>query len=317
MELRQIEYFIAVSHFKSFTKAAQKLFVTQPTLTIAIKNLEKEFGLSLLTREHGNLALTKDGEIFLEYAKKIASDVNETLVKMTSRNANAGEVLRIGIPTVTGALMYPVLLNQYKATRPNVNFYISDAGNLDIIKQVGSGELEIGFVSLSCQLDSHFQRLPLCWNQMCVISSDNHPYSNLCCVDIRDFSKAPIIMYYPGESYTEVLLAEQFQKAGLTLTIHQRIKHSVTLFEMVAQGHGVSAILNDQPEAVNQHPCIAIRPFKKPIWIQTGLIWDKKRPLSECAKHFIGFVLENPPFPDFCPASPPQSPTVLSPVPII
>lgn len=305
MELRQIEYFIAVSQLKSFTKAAQKLFVTQPTLTIAIKNLEKEFGLSFLTREHGNLALTEDGKIFLEYAERIISDVDYTVKQMAGRKPAARELLRIGIPTVTGALMYPILLNKFIAQNPNINLYLSDAGNLDIIKQVGSGELEIGFVSLSCHLEDSFEKLPLSWNQMCVISSTSHPFCKLSSIDIRNFAQSPIIMYNSGESYTEILLDEIFQKLGLKLQIHQRIKHSVTLFEMVAQGHGVSVILNDQPEAVNRHPCIAVRPFQEPVWIQTGLIWVKNRPLSKSAKNFIEFVIDNPPFPNFNPASPP------------
>ena len=70
MELRQIEYFLVVSRLKNFTRAAEELFVTQPTITIAIKNLEKEFGLPLFFRERGSLTLTEDGRVFLEYAEK-------------------------------------------------------------------------------------------------------------------------------------------------------------------------------------------------------------------------------------------------------
>lgn len=292
MELRQIEYFLVVSRLKNFTRAAEELFVTQPTITIAIKNLEKEFGLPLFFRERGSLTLTEDGRVFLEYAEKIMNDAEYTIKGMAHRNPNSQKTLTLGIPTVTEAMMYPIVLNEYSPKFPQVELHLSDAGNLDVIKQIDNGELELGFVSLSSQLGAHFEQMPLARNQMSVIASTRHPFSKQDAVSLAELEKEDIIMYEKGESYTELMLEEQFRNHGLTLRVRHRIQHSVTLFEMVARNHGVSVILNDRPESVNSHPGIVIRPFEEPVWLETGLIWNKNKFLFECVKEFIRFMAQ-------------------------
>ena len=290
MELRQIEYFLAVSRCRNFTRAAQALYVTQPTITIAIKNLEKELGLTLFNRTRGDLTLTHEGEAFLGCAQKIMNDIENAFKTMSELNPEHRDTLSIGIPTITCAAVYPIVLNDFSSLHPDVAVQISDYGNLDILREVGNGELELGFISLPNVLEPHLEKLPIFESEVSVIMSDAHPFSRLASVDICDLAQEDIVMYFEGISYTERKLKEEFEKRGLELHVRHRIKHSVTLFEMVAQNHGVSVILNRSPEAVNSHPNIVIKPFREPIRHQIGLIWNRNTFLSTSARLFIDFI---------------------------
>lgn len=290
MELRQIEYFLELCRLKNFTRAAEELLVTQPTITIAIKNLEREFGFPLFYRERGNLVLTEGGELFFPHASKIVEEVRRAYKEMETFGALPCDILSLGIPTVTGAGLYSIVMNQYLADNPNVKINLNDAGNLDIIELVENGELELGYVILSPDLYNKFNVLPLSQNAMSVIASTAHRFSGEESVDIHELQHEDIIMYEEGRSYTEKILMQQFQRNNMTLHVRYRIKHSITIFGMVAQNSGVSVILNDCPSAVNNHPGIIIRPFKEPILLETGLIWDKNKPLSKCAQAFIDFM---------------------------
>lgn len=78
MKIIQLEYFCAVCRYHSITQAAQKLYVTQPAISNAIKELEKEFSISLFARTKNHMSLTKEGEIFYQKASKLLDTINQT-----------------------------------------------------------------------------------------------------------------------------------------------------------------------------------------------------------------------------------------------
>lgn len=82
MELRQLEYFLAVSELKSFTKAAEKFYVSQPAVTNAISSLEKELNTRLFVRSNRHFSLTTEGEVFYNYIKLVFKDVNVALSQL-------------------------------------------------------------------------------------------------------------------------------------------------------------------------------------------------------------------------------------------
>ena len=83
MELKQLEYFLTVSKLKSFTAAAEQLYVSQPGVTTAIKRLEEELGIQLFIRNKKNAVLTAEGRIFFNHIEIIMSDVSKAITKVT------------------------------------------------------------------------------------------------------------------------------------------------------------------------------------------------------------------------------------------
>lgn len=111
MELRQLEYFIAVTNLKSFTKAADKLHVAQPSITIAIKKLEDSLGVILLERKQKNINLTKEGEVFYKRANEIINRVTNVEKEMYDFKKSKKEIIKVSIPPLIGFHMLPKIFS--------------------------------------------------------------------------------------------------------------------------------------------------------------------------------------------------------------
>lgn len=97
MELRQLEYFMAVSELKSFTKAAEKFYVSQPAVTNAISSLEKELSTRLFVRSNRHFSLTTEGEVFYNYIKLVFKDVNVALSQLDHVKNKKKNILKLAI----------------------------------------------------------------------------------------------------------------------------------------------------------------------------------------------------------------------------
>lgn len=117
MKIIQLEYFCAVSRYHSITQAAQKLFVTQPAISTAIKELEKEFSVNLFVRSKNHLTLTTEGEIFYQKAQELLQSIDQTTQQLYDLGKQTPSV-RIGIPPLLSTIYFPDLyLNFKKSTR--------------------------------------------------------------------------------------------------------------------------------------------------------------------------------------------------------
>jgi len=103
IEFKQIEYFEAVSRLKSYTKAARELFITQPSITVAIRKLEEELGVKLIERDNKSLYLTEAGEIFLIHAKEVLDKMKETTRIMADIQSYNKKILKFAFPPAMGA----------------------------------------------------------------------------------------------------------------------------------------------------------------------------------------------------------------------
>lgn len=105
MKIIQLEYFCAVCRYHSITQAAQKLYVTQPAISNAIKELEKEFSISLFARTKNHMSLTKEGEIFYQKASKLLDTINQTSSELYDLGRQVSPI-RIGIPPLLSTVFY-------------------------------------------------------------------------------------------------------------------------------------------------------------------------------------------------------------------
>lgn len=113
MKIIQLEYFCAVSRYHSITQAAQKLFVTQPAISTAIKELEKEFSVNLFVRSKNHLTLTTEGEIFYQKAQELLQSIDQTTQQLYDLGKQTPSV-RIGIPPLLSTIYFPDLYLDFK-----------------------------------------------------------------------------------------------------------------------------------------------------------------------------------------------------------
>ena len=132
IEFKQIEYFEAVSRLKSYTKAAKELFITQPSITVAIRKLEEELGVKLIERDNKSLYLTEAGEIFLMHAKEVLDKMKETTRIMADIQSNNKKILKFAFPPAMGAWLWSEIYPNFTNKYPNIDIEIEDLGTKEI-----------------------------------------------------------------------------------------------------------------------------------------------------------------------------------------
>lgn len=146
MDFKQLEAFIMVAKLRSFSKAANAIYLSQPTISSNIASLEKELEIQLFDRTSKEVNLTPAGELFLEYATDIINTRNNSIVEMSNFNNNISGRLNISASTTPCNAILPRLIKKFNDTYANVKFNIKEQGSVGIIKDILELNCEIGLV---------------------------------------------------------------------------------------------------------------------------------------------------------------------------
>lgn len=296
MELRQIEYFLAVVKHNNYTRAASALFVSQPTLSVAIQKLEAELGLRLLERDNKGLAMTPAGEIFKNYAEKLLNDVNDLLTVMRDLNPVLKKQIKIGFPSTVGSWLWKELLIKFRSLHTDIELNVQVLGTLEIVRQLKSMDLEIGYGVIDLIDDSGIESEEIRSGQLKLIMPAGHVLANNDSVALSALADERIIMYNRNTTFTEMLFREELAKAAIEPDLYY-VREQSSVFDIVAQGCGIAPVLNDKISAIRDNPNIISKPFSAPIKFKAGMLWNKNAFLSESARAFQAFIRsykENP-----------------------
>jgi LysR family hydrogen peroxide-inducible transcriptional activator len=185
MTITQLEYIAAVAAYGQFAVAADKCFVTQPTLSMQIQKLEKELGVIIFDRSRQPIVPTDIGHVIIQQARVIlndASDIKE-IVK-NYRNIVSGD-LRIGvIPTVAPYLM-PLFLDSFSGKYPNISLQIEELLTMQIVDKIKSGLLDLGIVSTPLG-ENGILEIPILYDTFVIYLSRNHPLCSRKTLSIKD-----------------------------------------------------------------------------------------------------------------------------------
>ena len=141
MDIRQLEAFVYTAKYQSFSLAAQKLYLSQPTVSSHICNLEKELHTQLLQRTTKTLSMTPAGRRLYSYAAEILDLRHKAILELTSQQE---AMLHIGVSSVPSLHLLPELLAAYHVQAPEVRFRTSCSDSLDVIRKVSEGGCDIG-----------------------------------------------------------------------------------------------------------------------------------------------------------------------------
>jgi len=169
MDLKQLEVFTAVVKTGSFSRAAEQLYLTQPTVSTHIKKLEADLGLRLIDRNTKSLRITPAGERFYPYAQAMLNLRRRALADM--RPQGGAQALRIGASTIPSAYVLPGVIARYTAEHPGVSFQIIRRDSLSVIGSVVRGETDLGLVG-TCMQDQRCLFQPFAQDEL-VLAAPN------------------------------------------------------------------------------------------------------------------------------------------------
>ncbi|WP_394210105.1 LysR family transcriptional regulator [Enterovibrio calviensis] len=288
MNLRQLRYFVSVAEQKNFTRAARKLNIAQPALSIAIKKLETNIGLNLFDRNERQVHLTQEGQTLLPHAYRILRMVEDANTEMAElRGLQKGEV-RVGVPGMLGSYFFPSILMGFKSKYPDLKLSVVEAGTQSIRQMLLDGELDIGVIH-SQDVPAALDTTHLISSQMVAVTSVDHPLAEQTSMSFQAFFDEELVMFKKGYFHRE-FIDRICASHKITPNLSFETNLLAMILNIVRHGFAITALL----ELVTQHePGLIAIPFEEPVTLDISMAWRKHGYLSLADRAFIDFVQEN------------------------
>lgn len=284
MELRQLEYFQMASRLQNITRAAERLRVSQPNITVAIKKLETELGIQLFDRSQKQLALTPEGAVFLNRIELALRNIQDAVLEVNDYKQLQKGTIKIGIPPMMGAFLFPKIFSGFRHRHSHLDIYIYEEGSVTIREQLERDELDFGIIIIS-NASTSLQLLPMSKNQIVAFVPENHPLSKKEFLTFDDIATADLIMLKEGSFLRQTIL-EEMKLADVTPNIVLESNQIITIKGLISRGVGISFLLDI---VLEDSPGIKAIPLANPIFVDVGLAWKKDRYISIAAQAFIDF----------------------------
>lgn len=270
MNLRDLEYFVAVAELGHFGRAAERCFCSQPTLSGQLRRLEEELGAPLFERSPQRVALTPFGEKALKPAREAleASGRIGELAK-AMRDPMAGEFILAAIPTI-GPYLWPQALRPLAATLPAMRFLLREEQTRVLLESLRSGAVDAGV--LAFPLDTPGLEMVDLWEESFVLAAPvGHPLAASSPADLSALKGAELLLLEEGHCLRDQAL-EVCALAGAAEREGFRATSLESLREMVRYGIGITLL----PEsAARPEEGLVLVPFAKPPSRKVGLAWRK------------------------------------------
>ncbi|WP_342322606.1 LysR family transcriptional regulator [Kosakonia sp. BYX6] len=293
MDIRTLRYFVEVVRQQSFTRAAERLFVTQPTISKMLKNLEDELRCTLLIRDGRKLLLTDTGRVVFERGVAILAEFRQLEAELEDINHLNKGVLRLGIPPMVGMLIAgPISL--FRQRHPGVELKIAEFGGLTVQQAVSNGELDLAMTALPVEDESGLATLPLFSHPLCVLVPRSGDWLRHDVVTPEELSEHPLLIYNEDFALSRQLM-RLFNQHGVKPRIAVRSGQWDFLAAMVQAGVGIAIL----PEPICQrldNRTLRWIPLQSELRWQLGMIWREGSYLSHSTKAWLacceGFWLE-------------------------
>ena len=275
--IEKLEFFIVLSKEKHFGKAAQKIGITQPTLSAAIQSLEDQLGVLLIRRGTRYQELTTEGRRVLDWAKKICSDTKVMKEEMKLLKKGLAGSLKIGIiPSVEPLL--PKITNSFLKKNPNVNFEIYSKSSNEILNELVQFELDIGFTYIEENMSEKLMYIPIFSESYFLIVHKDIKIDKKKVLNWNEIKKLNICLLTKNMRKRKIL-DYNLSKQGVYLKPKLEADSLLTLLSHVNSGEWASIFPYALKKLVDSNKDIISIPISKPkITKSIGMISLKKEP---------------------------------------
>jgi DNA-binding transcriptional LysR family regulator len=259
MELRQLRYFLAVADELHFGRAAERLHITQPPLTVAVRRLERELGVRLFDRTTRRVTLTAAGQAFKERTQAAVADLDDAAGDVADVAAGKSGKIRVGFVSSASYTVVPEAIRAFRQQRPRVDLVLHPLTSGEQIEQLLDGNLDVGLIRDPGDVPGLKLEL-LSAEDLVVVLPETHRLAAVQDVRPQDLEGEPMILFpyrlMPGFVASVLRL---FDSLPTPPTVVQQAIHQETVLGLVAAGLGISVL----PESVQrfQMPGVTTRRF--------------------------------------------------------
>ncbi len=233
MEFRQLQYFCAVAAAGGFSAAAVQQRISQPSLSVQIRNLEEELGVELFDRR-GRPFLTEAGKKLLPHAHSVLRQVDNAKLEL-----RAGQVLALGATPSIAGLFLPPCLYKFRRRYPDRRITVLETGKSELLDRIYEGALDIAFCTFPGNGNCSFYELFR--EALYLVVPENHAFAHLRCIDLAQIGKEPFLVLKDDHHVPEGILIA-CRRARVKLNIVFESLQLATILGMVAEGLGISIV---------------------------------------------------------------------------
>jgi LysR family hydrogen peroxide-inducible transcriptional activator len=290
MNLRDLRYLVALADERHFGRAAERCFVSQPTLSAQIRKLEEYLGVTLVERQPKRVALTETGEKIVERARRALQEADAIVdLGKTDRDPLAGALKLALIPTV-GPYLLPHEVGPLRRALPRLKLMLYEYQTGPLLEKLRDGELDLGILALPVPTDG-LETAPLYDEPFTVAMPSNHPLAERERIKLEDLRGESLLLLEDGHCLRDQAL-EVCSRIRLNEEQDYRATSLETLRQMVAAGHGITLL----PELAAATPVgtargLRIKPFAKPAPARTiGAVWRKSTTRGKAIEAVVATV---------------------------
>jgi len=291
LNLFHLRYFVKLAEEQHYTKAAEKLCITQPSLSSAISQLEKELGIPLFEKNHRRVRLTPLGEQFLASVQSSLDTLDAGIESVKLAKYGDG-VIRLGILRIHGVEYVPNLISHYLKERPDrkIHFTIETDTSPNLIKGLEENKYDIVICSPP-EPEKKLDTILVNQQDMVLIVPNGHPLANRHSIDLKDTLEYPYVYFKKGLTGLRPVVDRLFEQIGQMPQIAYEIVEDQVVAGMVAAGFGIGLVpYMDILHRLN----VKIIQISYPSWERNFyMVTDPKRYLSPVCEDFKHFVTEN------------------------
>ncbi len=292
LDLHRLKIFKKVAEMKSYTIAAKELYLTQPTVSQHIAQLEEYIGSKVFDRTSKEVLLTREGEILCKFAKKIIAltDEAEQTIKLY-KGLKSGHIV-IGASTIPGEYIIPSMLGRFRTAYPGINSSIRIGDTEEIIQLLIDYSVDIGIVGAKVE-NRQIDYTPFDKDELIIIVPSNHKWNKNSAVSTDEIVEEPFVLREKG-SGTRITFERAIEKQGVNpqhLKVTAEMGSSTAVKQAVKAGLGVSVISKKAVTEELKYKLIKGLTVKgvdltRPFYV----IQNRKRTQSPLCRAFVDFI---------------------------
>jgi DNA-binding transcriptional LysR family regulator len=292
MDLRQLEYFVAVAEERSFTKAALRCHVVQSALSHQIARLERQHGVRLFHRSSRSVRLAPAGELLLPHARALLQGAELARAELAAFTGVITGRLRLGMVGSVGraAPLVEDALIAFHSRYPGVEIAVQDTGSRHMAAQVQTGDLDLAFVGLFAdQFPDRLAHHLLADEPLVAVVARTHPLAGRSTVELGELADAGPFIDMRPESGLRLQVDAAFDRAGLARTVAFELGTSENVLRFVGLGFGAALV---PASAITTRAEVSVLPLADPdARHPIGLVHQPPRPSTPSAQAFLDLVL--------------------------
>ncbi len=288
MNITQLTYFHAVVTHRTVSKAAKHLYISQPSLSNAIKELEKEFGVSLFYRRHNGMFLSPAGTKLYNATKELLLKYEEACHVMHSIGKETDQV-RLGIPPMLASLIFAEIYKGFALENPEIELSISEKGKYELLDGLNDGLLDIVLLPHTKPFDKDLSAKKIGTLEIVCTLSHESPLARESTIGAKALDGCPLVLF--SESFFQTKAVKSwFKEAGVSPTVSVQTEQITTSMSMIENGLAVGFAFRRFAE---RNAALVSRPLSPPIYVDVSVLRKKDAYATEGIKKLERFLSDS------------------------